>query len=294
MISFADFISRWSGQPIDFDGVYPNQCMDLMHFYVYEVLGLTDKYLLAAPSARQVFTNFKPDWGKFFDKIDNTLTNIPPKGDIIFFSSGEFGHVSIFIEGDAKNFKSFDANWPVGSLPHIQSHNYAECLGWLHPKTVGYDCEAKLSKLQLEYNNLQNNLINLKKEFEKLQTDYKTMEKKYISDLDSKQEHIESLQKTGAEMTAQLSSMQKSYQTLQDQLKANLEAHNVLQGQFKEYQSVMEPKLLLSEQFYQQSLETIRKRDLEVSELKQRITDQIKGYPWFRLLLELFIRPLSK
>ena len=178
-----------------------------------------------------------------------------------------------------------DANVFYGDADAFRHYGY---------KASGNNCEEELAKAQSEYNKLQDDFINLKKEFEKLKADYKIMEKKYISDLDSKQEHIESLQKTGAEMTAQLSSMQKSYQTLQDQLKANLEAHNVLQGQSKEYHSVMEPKLLLSEQFYQQSLETIRKRDLEVSELKQRIAGQIKGYSWFRLLIELIIRPFSR
>jgi hypothetical protein len=133
-MSFDDFIDKWDLKGVDFDGIYPNQCMDLMHQYVYEVLGLTDKTILAAPAAYQVFTNFS--WGQYFDKIVNSPTGVPQKGDIVLFGTaiGAYGHVCIFIEGDANQFTSFDANWPTGSLCHKQSHNYNGVLGWLHPK----------------------------------------------------------------------------------------------------------------------------------------------------------------
>ena len=147
MMTLTEFIEKWTDKPIDFDGIYKNQCFDLVHFYVYEVLGLTDKKLLAHPSACQVFNNFTET--QYFDKIENTPTSIPHKGDIIVFrcvSSMPHGHVCIFIEGDTKMFKSFDANWPTGSLPHVQDHSYGYCSGWLHPKDVKPDFQAQLSQ----------------------------------------------------------------------------------------------------------------------------------------------------
>lgn len=147
-MTFDEFVSKWSNQQIDFDGVYPNQCMDLMHQYVYDVLGITDKTVLAAPAAYQAYTNFnKPD---LFDKIDNTPTGVPQKGDIVFFGQdiGEFGHVCIFVDGDTKKFNSFDANWPTGSLPHIQNHNYTGVLGWLRPKAQ--EVMATISQKELD------------------------------------------------------------------------------------------------------------------------------------------------
>lgn len=135
MITFDNFIAKWTGQPVDFDGVYPNQCMDLMHQYVYDVLGITNAAVLAHPAAYQVFTDFTET--QYFDRIDNSPTGVPQKGDIVLFnktSSNPYGHVCVFIEGDANKFKSFDANYPTGSLPHVQDHTYGYCLGWLHPK----------------------------------------------------------------------------------------------------------------------------------------------------------------
>jgi len=149
-MTFQNFLEKWNGQPIDFDGIYPNQCMDLAHQYVYDVLGLTDVRIIAHPAAYQIFTDFTET--QYFDKIANSPTGVPVEGDIVVFGQGvgQWGHVCIFIEGDANKFKSFDANWPTGSLPHVQDHTYGYCLGWLHPKTVAPDLEAQLNQLREE------------------------------------------------------------------------------------------------------------------------------------------------
>jgi hypothetical protein len=142
-MTFDEFINKWNGKPVDFDGVYPNQCMDLMHQYAYEVLGITDKTVLARPWAARVWTEF--GWPQFFDKIINTPNGIPQKGDIMIWKEAlnyvpalghGYGHVSMVTEANVWNFKSFDANWPTGSLPHIQWHNYNYVWGWLRPKKL--------------------------------------------------------------------------------------------------------------------------------------------------------------
>ena len=150
-MTFDDFISKWTGKTVDFDGIYPNQCMDLMHQYVYDVLGLTDARLLAHPAAYQVFTDFTES--QYFDKIANTPDGVPQKGDIVLFnktSSNPYGHVCIFISGDTNKFKSFDANYPTGSLPHVQDHTYGYCLGWLRPKATTPDLQAQVDQLRQE------------------------------------------------------------------------------------------------------------------------------------------------
>lgn len=137
-MNLAEFIDRWTGQPVDVDGIYPNQCMDLMHAYVRDVLGLPVAFL-SAPSAMQVFTGYKRMAGwDHFELVDNTPQNVPQPGDLVFWNSniGQYGHVSIFVDGTAASFTSFDANWPLGSLPHLQAHTYEGVVGWLHPLPV--------------------------------------------------------------------------------------------------------------------------------------------------------------
>lgn len=133
-MTLSDFISAYSGKPVDFDGIYPNQCMDLAHWYIYSVLNITDKTVCAAPSAYQVFTNFDNSSAKvYFEKIVNTPDNVPLAGDIIVWGQevSPYGHIAVFVDGDVNTFHSFDANWPLSALPHLQEHNYSGVLGWL-------------------------------------------------------------------------------------------------------------------------------------------------------------------
>lgn len=133
-MTFDEFVTKWNGKGIDFDGAYGDQCMDLMHQYVVEVLGLSDGRILAAPAAKYVYLNFSTIYGnQYFERIANTPTGVPQKGDIVLWD-GYYGHVAIFKEGNVNNFRSFDQNYPVGSKCHIQYHNYTNVLGWLRFK----------------------------------------------------------------------------------------------------------------------------------------------------------------
>jgi|SRR3990172_1558810 len=134
-MTLNDFIKKWQGKYIDFDGVYGAQCMDLMHQYCVEVLGISDGRVLAKDYAKNVFLDFDNTFGhEFFNKIENSLLGVPKEGDIVFWSSNPYGHVAVFIEGDIDSFRSFDANYPLGSPCHIQEHKYNNVIGWLHPQ----------------------------------------------------------------------------------------------------------------------------------------------------------------
>ncbi len=110
------------------------QCMQLMHDYCMKVLGLTATDL-AAPSAKQLFYSFPNVKGsKYFTKIINRPWNTPKQGDIVFFGSGQFGHVCIFNEGNVFRFTSIDQNLPLNSPVHLQTHSYLGCLGWLRKR----------------------------------------------------------------------------------------------------------------------------------------------------------------
>lgn len=135
------FVTKWTGTKVDFDnvyGAYAYQCVDLMHRYAQDVLGL-DGYL-ATGNAYPIFVNTN---SSKFTKILNTPSAIPQKGDIIFWKQSSTttspGHVSIFISGDTNTFTSFDQNWPIGSAPKKVIHHYVGSgelggvVGWLHP-----------------------------------------------------------------------------------------------------------------------------------------------------------------
>ena len=134
-MTFQDFITKYNGQYVDFDGVYGAQCMDLLHIYCVEVLGITDGSVLASPTAADVYDNFPSVNGHdLFDQTANSPTGVPQEGDIMFWGTAPSGHVAIFISGDQNNFTSFDQNYPTGSPCHAQAHTYANVLGWLRYK----------------------------------------------------------------------------------------------------------------------------------------------------------------
>ena len=134
MITLEQFIAKWTGKGIDFDGSFGNQCQDLYRQYVKEVLGFPQSP--AVPGA-------KDNWGKYlpeyYERISNSLTGVPVKGDIMIWgaSYGPYGHVAIVTEATVNTFKCFSQNDPTGSLPAIRWYkNYNGTLGWLRPKGV--------------------------------------------------------------------------------------------------------------------------------------------------------------
>lgn len=137
MISFDQFITKWDGKVLDTDQAYGGQCMDEMHGHLNQVLDLPLS-LFAAPTAYQAWLNANDPR---FDKILNTPTGVPVKGDIMFWKpnvsgvTGSAGHVASFISGDVNSFVSFDQNYPTGSPCSKQSHSYAGVVGWLHFKS---------------------------------------------------------------------------------------------------------------------------------------------------------------
>lgn len=130
-MSFDQFIAQWNGKGLDHDNYYGFQCYDLAHKYAIDVVG-HDVPSLAA--AKDLWTQTIEG----YDKIKNTPTAVPSKGDIVIWGTdvGPYGHVAVFVSGDENSFNSFDQNWPVGSVCHIQPHNYTGVLGWFHPKTL--------------------------------------------------------------------------------------------------------------------------------------------------------------
>lgn len=124
------FANNLVGQSIDYDGQYGAQCVDLIRHYLRNYFGLTNtRNYLPAGNAYQIFLNTN---SANFEKIyNNSATVVPQPGDIIFWNSGTYGHVAIFMSGDANSFISLDQNWPVGSSVQLVDHNYTNVVGWL-------------------------------------------------------------------------------------------------------------------------------------------------------------------
>jgi hypothetical protein len=134
-ISIDQFIKETIGTFIDYDGVYGNQCVDLIKDYVDKVFGLNPWKSNACDYPQ----SYPQDQ---YELIEITPDAVPEKGDIVLFSNevGPFGHVSIALgNGDVNKFESLDQNWPLGSPVQITKHDYNGVIGWLRRKDAPVD-----------------------------------------------------------------------------------------------------------------------------------------------------------
>lgn len=147
---FDKLYADWNNKPLKVlpSSIQANhgQCFDLAAEWAHR-LGVPNA--LGNPSAfpyqnaHQIYDDFGPFQAQYFDRIQNTITAIPKKGDIIVWSSklnGGAGHVAVAAEENYQDyFISFDENWdPSNWYPKHIEHLYeiGPVLGWLRFKNI--------------------------------------------------------------------------------------------------------------------------------------------------------------
>lgn len=128
------FVAKYNGKGINFDGQYGNQCMDLAAQFVQEVWGHSG-WDIAKGAAYQVWTEFDSlPVSKYAHRVPNTPTGVPPEGALMVWGTGigTYGHISVVRAGSNVNvFQSFDQNWNGHSYCEPVLHNYNYVYGWI-------------------------------------------------------------------------------------------------------------------------------------------------------------------
>ena len=130
-----DFLKKYNGKKIDYDGYYSTQCVDLFRQFNKDILGIAQPR--GVNGAKDFWTNYPNDPNLYnnFDRIANTPSFVPQFGDVAIWGNGTYGHIAICTgKGDVNRFESFDQNYPTGSACHYVTHNYSGFLGVLRPK----------------------------------------------------------------------------------------------------------------------------------------------------------------
>lgn len=126
-----DFITTYTGQKVDYDGMYGAQCFDLFQFYNRDVVGAP---FVPGSYAYQIVDTYPRS---FYTLTYNTPTNYPPPYSVVVWGQkySQAGHVAICITADANTFTCLSQNDPAGS-PTIQKKydSYFGVVGWLTPK----------------------------------------------------------------------------------------------------------------------------------------------------------------
>lgn len=132
--TIIEFVNEWTGVGINpgDENPYGFQCVELSNEWCRE-LGIETFGGNAA--------DFAGDPHPDCDWIPNTPAGVPVPGDILVWGAwpgNPYGHTGVFVSGDATAFSSFDQNWPLRSLPHVQPHSWTDpaVLGWYHPHVL--------------------------------------------------------------------------------------------------------------------------------------------------------------
>lgn len=135
-MTFDEFVAKFNGKSIDYDGAYGVQCTDLIKLYVEKVFGVSAGSA-SWGNAKYYYTNTPAKLKNITTKIANTASFVPKKGDIMVWNGnvgGGAGHVAICTgEGTTSYFYSYDQNWN-GKAMHKVKHDYDNVYGVLRPK----------------------------------------------------------------------------------------------------------------------------------------------------------------
>jgi len=285
-MTLDDFIKKYDGKGIDFDGKFSTQCVDLYRQYVKEVLGFPQSP--PVEGAKDIWDTYLPE---YYKRIENTPYGVPEKGDIVIWGTkiGKYGHVAIFLEGDAKKFKSFDQNYPTGTLCHIQEHTYTGVLGWLRPIVKSMEIPDWFKTL------LQERGLSLDREGEFRAFWEKAI--KYDDDIRQLQEQIKTANETLSQKTIEVSMQMDKIQQLQNKVDELNELYNKTKQERDDFEWQARNALSNLENLQDQ----LQKQEVELQDAKEeikRLKDDdiaiLNKIPPLKLILEGFVRIFSR
>jgi len=138
-----EFIDKYNGQQVDFDGAYGTQCWDLAAKYARDVCGCPD-LPTGNFTALGVYTNFLDPLPQYFDRVANNddPNHYPPVGALVIFNWSTDGHIAIVAQSDMWNMTDFEEDGSIDTngdgkadgTAYLISRSYANVIGWLVPK----------------------------------------------------------------------------------------------------------------------------------------------------------------
>lgn len=151
-MTLTELIAKYNGKHVEITGSTNalNQCVDLANAYIKEVLGLK---IIGNANAQ----DFPKHIDSNYDYITYKQGLVPLHGDLIIWDlRNNIGHIAIFVNGNQKTFNSFDQNWPLKSVCHMQVHrSYVGVIGFIRPK-INQTNQDDMTTEQLEiFNKLQ-------------------------------------------------------------------------------------------------------------------------------------------
>jgi len=136
-MTFKEFVKKYLGKAVDYDGAFGVQCVDLAKLYIDKVIGAKPQAIGDAYAYYEKFNNTYLK--KYFNRIAYKKGEKPQKGDLVVWGKkyngkSEYGHIAI-AAGDATDttLYTYDTNWGGAEMKKVK-HTYTGLLGYLRPK----------------------------------------------------------------------------------------------------------------------------------------------------------------
>jgi cell wall-associated NlpC family hydrolase len=137
-VTLEEFVKKYTGKKVDYDGVYGAQCVDLFRQYVKECLGIYEHTGPCATSggAKDLFLDYvkMPIEQKYFYK-SYTKNYIP--GDVLIWdktAKNQYGHVAIYLAKLGNSLLVLEQNGITQNGAEIQIRTRDNLLGCLRKK----------------------------------------------------------------------------------------------------------------------------------------------------------------
>lgn len=135
-MTLTEFVDKYTGKKIDFDGRYGAQCVDVFRQYCKDVLDIP--HTGGVVGASELYTKYEamPLEQKYFNKLVYTGEK-PEAGDVVIFGAtktNSYGHVAIVLDANTEKITVFEQDGFKQDGAHIGSWSYARVLGFLRKR----------------------------------------------------------------------------------------------------------------------------------------------------------------
>lgn len=137
-MTLEEFVKKYKGKHVDFDGVYGAQCVDLFRQYAKEGLGIKEHTGPCATSggAKDLFLDYDkmPVEKKYFTRSKGKTYQ---PGDVLIWDqspTNKYGHVAIFLAKLGNGLLVFEQNGITLEGAEIQLRTPDKLLGYLRKK----------------------------------------------------------------------------------------------------------------------------------------------------------------
>lgn len=142
--TIEDWLSKAVGRPMDPDGAYGYQCVDLVDQYAQDIFGIRWQDSVGGVGGARELLDRVPD--EYWVRIDNNPNDpnlIPQRGDVVVWDgdeTNEFGHTAVVLGADTSGMNVVQQNGNTNWLPsHTAWLQYYQVgtgsiAGWLRPK----------------------------------------------------------------------------------------------------------------------------------------------------------------